>query len=148
MMVKGDVVGETLFYGRGAGQDATSSAVISDLAEAGDALLSPRRNLGFMPHGLYGTCKPIDQITSEYYIRLSVQDRPGVIAQIAGILGEGDVGISSILQPESDEEGTTVPLVMMIHEATHAQMKTALDRIAALDCVKKPPRMIRVEHFS
>lgn len=148
MMVKGDVVGETLFYGRGAGQDATSSAVISDLAEAGDALLSPRRNLGFMPHGLYGTCKPIAQITSEYYIRLSVEDRPGVIAQIAGILGESDIGISSILQPESDEEGTTVPLVMMIHEATNAQMNAALERIAALDCVKKPPRMIRVEHFT
>jgi homoserine dehydrogenase len=148
MMVKGDVVGETLFYGRGAGQDATSSAVISDLAEAGDALLSPRRNLGFMPHGLYGTCRPIDQIVSEYYIRLSVEDRPGVIAQIAGILGEGNVGISSILQPESDEEGTTVPLVMMIHEATNAQMNAALARIAALDCVKKPPRMIRVEHFA
>jgi homoserine dehydrogenase len=148
MMVKGDVVGETLFYGRGAGQDATSSAVISDIAEAADALLSPRRNLGFMPHGLYGTCKPIDRITSEYYIRLSVEDRPGVIAQIAGILGEGNIGISSILQPESDEEGTTVPLVMMIHEATNAQMNAALERIAALDSVKKAPRMIRVEHFS
>ena len=59
--VKGDIVGETLFYGRGAGQDATSSAVLSDLAEAGDALLSPRRNLGFIPHGLYGACKPLDR---------------------------------------------------------------------------------------
>jgi homoserine dehydrogenase len=147
MAVKGDIVGDTLFYGRGAGQDATSSAVISDLAEAADALQSPRRNLGFMPHGLYGTCKPIDQIVSEYYLRISVEDRPGVIAQIAGILGEHSIGISSILQPEGDE-GATVPLVLMIHRATNGQMSGALAKISALACVKKAPRMIRVEHFS
>lgn len=146
--VKGDVVGDTLFYGRGAGQDPTSSAVISDIAEAGDALLSPRRNLGFMPHGLYGTCTPIEDIVSEYYLRLTVEDRPGVIAQIAGILGEANIGISSILQPESEDEGSAVPLVMMLHRATNAQIQKALDRIASLDCVKKPTRMIRVEHFA
>ncbi|MEQ1861586.1 MAG: homoserine dehydrogenase [Chthoniobacteraceae bacterium] len=148
MMVKGDVVGETLFYGRGAGQDPTSSAVISDIAEAAEALVSPRRNLGFMPHGLYGTCKPIAGIVSEFYVRLTVEDRPGVIAQIATILGELNVGISSILQPEAEAEDATVPLVLMIHMATNAQITAALDRIGALDCVKKPPRMIRVEHFA
>jgi len=147
LAVKGDVVGESLFYGRGAGQDATASAVIGDLAEAADALQSPRRNLGFMPHGLYGTCKPIDQIVSEYYLRLSVEDKPGVIAQIAGILGEQNIGISSILQPEGDE-GATVPLVLMIHKASNGQMSAALARIGALACVKKEPRMIRVEHFN
>jgi len=147
LAVKGDVVGESLFYGRGAGQDATASAVIGDLAEAADALQSPRRNLGFMPHGLYGTCKPIDQIVAEYYLRLSVEDRPGVIAQIAGILGEQNIGISSILQPEGDE-GATVPLVLMIHKASNGQMSAALARIGALACVKKEPRMIRVEHFN
>lgn len=146
--VKGDVVGETLFYGRGAGQDATSSAVIADITEAADALLSPRRNLGFMPHGLYGTCQPIDDIVSEFYVRLSVEDRPGVIAQIAGILGDLNIGISSILQPESEDEGATVPLVLMIHKASNGQITSALRRIDALECVKKPPRMIRVEHFT
>ncbi len=148
MAVKGDVVGETLFYGRGAGQDATSSAVISDIAEAADALLSPRRNLGFMPHGLYGNCRSIGEIESEYYLRLTVEDRPGVIAQIAGILGELNIGISSILQPESEDEGSCVPLVLMIHRASNAQIQMALDRFGKLDCVKRPPRMIRVEHFS
>lgn len=146
--VHGDVVGETLFYGRGAGQDPTSSAILSDIAEAADALACPRRNLGFMPHGLYGACKPIDSILSEYYVRLTVEDRPGVIAQISGILGELQVGISSILQPESDEEGAHVALVMMIHTASSAQMRTALERIAKLSCVKRPPHLIRVEHFS
>jgi homoserine dehydrogenase len=146
--VKGDVVGDTLFYGRGAGQDPTSSAVIADIAEAADALISPRRNLGFMPHGLYGTCKPIDDIVSEFYVRLSVEDRPGVIAQIAGILGDLSIGISSILQPESEDEGSTVPLVLMIHKATNGQMRAALAQIGKLACVKRPPRMIRVEHFT
>jgi homoserine dehydrogenase len=145
--VKGDIVGETLFYGRGAGQDATSSAVIADIAEAADALVSPRRNLGFLPHGLYGSCLPISQIVSEFYVRLNVEDRPGVIAQIAGILGDLSIGISSILQPESEDEGSTVPLVLMIHRATNGQMQAALERIGALSCVKGPSRMIRVEHF-
>ncbi len=148
MAVKGDVVGETLFYGRGAGQDATSSAVISDIAEAADALLSPRRNFGFMPHGLYGACNPIDEIESEYFLRIPVEDRPGVIAQIAGILGELNIGISSIFQPESEDEGATVPLVLMIHRASNAQIQDALSRMNQLDCVKKKPCMIRVEHFS
>jgi homoserine dehydrogenase len=148
MAVRGDIVGDTLFYGRGAGQDATSSAVISDIVEAADAVLAPRRNLGFMPHGLYGTCKPIDDIESEYYLHLQVEDRPGTIAQIASVLGELQIGISSILQPESPDQGSTVPLVLMIHRATNGQMKTALERFATLPSVRPEPRMIRVEHFS
>ncbi len=146
LAVHGDIVGDTLFYGRGAGQDPTSSAVIADLAEAAAALQSPRSNYGFMPHGLYGTCKPIDQIVSEYYLRLTVEDRPGVIAQIAGVLGELNIGISSIFQPEG-EEGEAVPLVLVIHKATNGQINAALEKIAALPCVKKTPRMIRVENF-
>lgn len=145
--VRGDVVGDTLFYGRGAGQDPTSSAVISDLADAALAIETPRRGYGFTPHELYGRCKPINRIESQYYLRLSVDDKPGVLAQIAGILGENHIGISSVIQPEAHEE-SDVPLVLMIHYATNAQMQAALARIAALGCVKKPPRLIRVETFS
>ena len=147
LAVHGDIVGDTLFYGRGAGQDPTASSVIADIAEAAIALQSPRSNYGFMPHGLYGTCKPIDQIVSEYYLRLTVEDRPGVIAQIAGVLAELNIGISSLFQPEGNE-GEAVPLVFVIHKATNAQIKTALEKIAALGCVKKTPRMIRVENFA
>ncbi len=147
LAVHGDIVGDTLFYGRGAGQDPTSSAVIADLAEAAAALQSPRSNYGFMPHGLYGTCKPIAEIVSEYYLRLTVEDRPGVIAQIAGVLGDLNIGISSIFQPESDE-GEAVSLVLVIHKATNAQITSALEKIGALPCVKKAPRMIRVENFA
>ena len=147
LAVHGDIVGETLFYGRGAGQDPTSSSVIADLAEAAAALQSPRSNYGFMPHGLYGTCKPIAEIVSEYYLRLTVEDRPGVIAQIAGVLGALNIGISSIFQPEGDE-GEAVSLVLVIHKATNAQITAALEKIGALPCVKKTPRMIRVENFA
>lgn len=145
--VQGDVVGDTLFYGRGAGQDPTSSAVISDIAEAALALASPRHSYGFTPHGLYGTCKPIDQIVSKYYLRISVHDQPGTLAQIAGILAEGRIGISSVIQPE-EHEPDAVPLVLMVHDASNAQMRGAIDRISKLACVKRPPKMIRVETFN
>ena len=144
--VHGDVVGETLFYGRGAGQDATSSAVISDLADAGIALETRHRSFGFTPHGLYGTCRPIDQIASQYYLRLAVEDQPGVLAQVAGILGAHHIGIASLIQPESSG-GDTVPLVLMTHSATNGQIQSALARIAELPCVKRPPRMLRVATF-
>ena len=82
--VCGDVVGETLFYGRGAGQDPTASAVISDLAEAAIALGGARRCYGFTPHGLYGNCRPLEEIQSRYYLRLAVDDRPGVLGPGGG----------------------------------------------------------------
>jgi homoserine dehydrogenase len=147
LAVHGDVVGDTLFYGRGAGQDPTASAVISDLAEAALALQSPRRDCGFMPHGLYGQCKPLDDISTQYYLRISVEDRPGVLAQVAGLLGAENIGISSMIQPET-EEGEDASLVLMVHDATHGQMRRALEKISALDCVKKAPQMLRVENFS
>ena len=147
ILVQGDIVGETLFYGRGAGQDPTSSAVISDLAEAANALRGPRYSFGFTPHGLYGTCKPIDQIVSQYYLNISVDDQPGVLAQVAGILGEGGIGISSVIQPE-EHDPNRVPLVLMVHTATNAQINAAVDRIAKLPCVKDTPQLIRVETFS
>src|ERR1700761_421762 len=142
LAVQGDIVGDTLFYGRGAGQDPTSSSVIADLAEAAVALQSPRSNYGFMPHGLYGTCTPIDDIVSEYYLRLTVEDRPGVVHQVAGVFAELKIGISSIFQPEGNE-GEAVPLVLLIHMATNHQIAAAQQRIAELPCVKKEPRMIR-----
>ncbi len=147
LAVHGDVVGDTLFYGRGAGQDPTASAVIADLAEAALALASPRRDCGFMPHTLYGECKPLDSISTPYYLRVSVRDRPGVLAQVAGILGALDIGISSMIQPES-AEGEDASLVLMVHDATHGQMQRAIARISALECVKKAPEVLRVENFA
>jgi homoserine dehydrogenase len=142
--VRGDIVGETLFYGRGAGQDPTSSSVLSDLAEASMGLQSSRFCYGFTSHDLYGKCQPIEDSVSKYYLRLTVDDRPGVLAQIAGALGQAEIGILSVIQPETHSENAAV-LVLMIHDAFFGAMAAAVARIAALDCVKAPPALLHVE---
>ncbi|MFA7234942.1 MAG: homoserine dehydrogenase [Terrimicrobiaceae bacterium] len=145
--VRGDVVGETLFYGRGAGQDPTSSAVLGDLAEAAISLASPRESCGFAPHDLYGHCKPIGESISKFYLRLGVEDRPGVLAQIAGALGAAGIGILSVIQPESHTEGS-VPLVLTLHDAPYGKMRAAAATLAALPCVKTEPLLLHMESFS
>ncbi len=145
--LRGDVVGEALFYGRGAGQDPTASSVIGDLAEAVIALESPRRCYGFTSHDLYGKCKPIDEAISQFYLRLRVEDRPGVLAQIAGVLGEAGIGISSVIQPESHDPGP-LPLVLMLHDASFGAMRRAKEHIAALACVRAEPALLEVETFA
>lgn len=143
LMVHGDIVGDTLFYGRGAGQDPTTSSVISDLAQAAIWFDSGGKAFGFTPHGLYGKCLPIERVVSGFYLRLSVIDKPGVLAQVATILGSHQIGISSVVQPEG-HEGDAVPLVLMIHDAAFGRMQTALELIRQLDCVKARPVLLRV----
>ncbi len=145
--VRGDVVGETLFYGRGAGQDPTASAVISDLAEAAIALGGQHRTYGFTPHGLYGTCKPLEAIVSRYYLRLAVDDRPGVLGQVAGILGRHEIGISSVVQPETHDEADRAQLVLMLDRASDGQMQRALADVLRLESVMPPAALLRVEGF-
>jgi len=145
--VRGDVVGETLFYGRGAGQDPTASAVLGDLVEAGITLVSPRESCGFASHDLYGRCKPVADSISKFYLRLGVEDRPGVLAQIAGALGEAGIGILSVIQPESHAEGP-VPLVLTLHDAPYGKMQTAAATLSALPCVKTEPLLLHMESFS
>ncbi len=146
--VRGDVVGDTLYYGRGAGQDATASAVLSDLADAAlDLKCGTRSRIPpFVPHEREGAVLPIAEVVSRYYVRLSVVDRPGTLARIAAILARAKIGISSVIQPEG-HEGRSVPLILMIHDATNAAMAKALGTIARLDVVKETPVMIRVESF-
>lgn len=145
--LRGDVVGESLFYGRGAGQDPTASSVIADLAETPVALKSPRRCYGFTSHDLYGKLKPADEVVSQFYLRLLVDDTPGVLAQIAGILGDAGIGISSVIQPEGHDAGP-LPLVLMIHDASYGRTREAVGRIASLACVKAEPAVLPVETFS
>jgi homoserine dehydrogenase len=142
--VRGDVVGETLFYGRGAGQDPTSSSVLGDLAEAAIGLERSRFCYGFTSHDLYGKCQPVELSISKYYLRLSVDDRPGVLAQIAGALGDAGIGILSVIQPETHCEGLAV-LVLMIHDASFGAMQAAAAKIASLACVKDTPALLHVE---
>jgi len=145
--VRGDLVGDSLFYGRGAGRGPTSTSVIGDLVEAAHVLDAPRGTFGFAPHALYGNSRPSPEIVGSYYLRLSVDDKPGVLALIAGVLGEAGIGISSVVQPESIA-GVETPLVLMIHEAAYGAMCAALAKIAALGCVKGEPVLFNVETFS
>ncbi|KAB2653232.1 MAG: homoserine dehydrogenase [Verrucomicrobia bacterium] len=146
--VRGDVVGDTLFYGRGAGKDATASAVLSDVADAAlDLKLGGKvRVAPFNACAKKGRVMPMDEITSRYYLRLSVADKPGVLAKISAILASAKIGISSVIQPEG-HAGDSVPLILMIHDATNAAMQKALAKIAKLPVIKGKPVMFRVENF-
>ena len=145
ILVTGDVVGETLFYGSGAGQDPTSSAVISDLADAATRVVGGNSRTGFVPHGLYGKPMPVEETVSKYYLRLEVEDRPGVLAQISTLLGENDIGILSMIQPEGNESDGAAPIVLMLHYAPFGVVRDTIARIAALDCVREEPMWMRVE---
>jgi homoserine dehydrogenase len=146
--VRGDIVGDALFYGRGAGKDATASAVLSDLADAALDLKfgNNHRVPPFVPHECSGAVAPIEEVVSQYFVRLNVTDKPGVLAKIATIFGESNIGISSVIQPEG-HEGKSVPLIFMLHYATNGAAMKALAKIARLPVVKSKPVMIRMETF-
>ncbi|MCP4848259.1 MAG: homoserine dehydrogenase [Verrucomicrobiaceae bacterium] len=143
--VHGNVVGETLFYGSGAGQDATSSAVISDLADVAENLINEVGCTGFVPHGDYGVALPLEETLSQYYLRLSVVDEPGVLARIANITGENGIGILSVIQPEPKEPSEHIPLVLLLHDATYGTVSTALKAVLALESVESEHTLLRVE---
>ena len=145
--VRGDVVGDTLFYGRGAGKDATASAVLSDVADAALDLKNGKvRVQPFVAYATKGRVIPLDEIVSRYYVRLSVVDKPGVLAKVSAIFAGAKIGISSVIQPEG-HEGESVPLILMLHDAPNAAMRKALDKISKLPVVKGRPVMFRVESF-
>lgn len=145
--LRGDVVGDALFYGRGAGSGPTASAVISDLADAATALFSKSepRCSGVRPHSLYGRCVPPDEVSSRFYLRLAVDDQPGVLGQVASALGRCGIGITSALQPEGHDAGGRAQLILMLDLARAGQMQAALREIESLACVLPPARLLRVE---
>ena len=148
VFVRGDVVGDTLFYGRGAGKDATASAVLSDMADAALDLKSgvKHRVPPFVPHECRGAVAPIADVVSQYFVRLNVADKPGTLAKIAALFGQSDIGISSVIQPEG-HEGKSVPLIFMLHYAPNGAVTKALAKIGRLPVVKGKPVMLRVENF-
>jgi homoserine dehydrogenase len=148
VFVRGDVVGDTLFYGRGAGKDATASAVLSDLADAAlDLKFGTKHRIPpFVPHECEGAVLPMDQTVSRYFVRLDVVDVPGTLAKIAKVFAASKIGISSVIQPEG-HEGESVPLIFMLHDAPNGAVKGALKKIGGLSVVKGTPIMLRVENF-
>ncbi len=148
VFVRGDIVGDTLFYGRGAGKDATASAVLSDLADAAlDLKFATKHRIPpFVPHDTNGAVARMDEVVCRYFVRLNVADQPGVLAKISAIFGAARIGISSVIQPEGDE-GASVPLILMLHDAPNGDVRRALVKIGKLPAVKGAPVMIRVENF-
>lgn len=140
--VVGDCVGETLYYGAGAGGNATASAVISDIIEIARTKSSPM--LGFKTPSDKLRLKPRDKIISAYYLRILVLDKPGVLAKIATIFGEVGISIDTFLQRKAKDKNHST-LLLSTHSCSEAEIKVALKRIGALDVVHAIPVMIRIE---
>jgi len=147
VFLSGDVVNDLMFYGRGAGQMPTASSVWADVVEiarriaAGQAAVPQDLPvLGRKPL----TLKPIEEVSSAYYLYVSPLDQPAVLAQVAGILGKYEISIASVIQ-KTRRHAKAVPVVMMTHEAPEGSMRKALQEIDALRVIVAPTRMIRVE---
>lgn len=141
--VIGDRVGETLYYGAGAGGDATASAVISDLIEIARGKTSLMLGFENSPHIPF-TLKPKDNIKSHYYVRLLTIDKPGVLAQIASILNKNNISISAFLQKESKQQNSA-KILFSTHITTEYDIKNTLDELKKLDSILQDPYMIRIE---
>jgi len=148
--IKGDAVGATLFYGQGAGQMPTGSAVVGDLVELGRNLLVGATGRRVPPLSFQESAiekiplKRVDEVVMPFYMRFSALDRPGVLSKISGILGENDISIAAVTQKERQISGA-VPIVMMTHEAYEKNVQRALKEIDRLDVVKGKTMFIRVE---
>jgi len=146
VLVRGDVVGDTLYYGRGAGGDPTASAVISDLGQIAAHFPQEQKARNVGHEALHSRLKTMDEIVSRFYLRLQVVDRPGVLADVARVLASRQIGISSVIQPEA-QAGEITPLVLMLHDAPESQLLAAVQEIAKIGAVKAPPVHLRVEDF-
>jgi homoserine dehydrogenase len=147
IFLTGDAVGDLMFYGRGAGQMPTASAVVSDVVEIARRIAHGLPSLALElpsvgPSPLPLT--PMEAIRCCYYLRVTAQDKPGVLSRVAGILGENDISISNVIQKG---RGTreAVPVVMLTHEARERDMRAALTKIDRLRDVAAATTMIRVE---
>jgi homoserine dehydrogenase len=150
--VVGDVVGTTLYIGRGAGQDATSSAVISDIVDAVGVLCSQKPPLipdevpGILGDGSDLTISPAQNVTGCYYFRLFVRDEPGVLEQVASIMAKQRVSIASVLQRESDAPDVA-SLILTTHETNEAAIERAVLGLQVADCVLDDPVVLKIADF-
>ncbi len=145
--IRGDMVGEVMFFGPGAGGHATASAVLADIVDAAHARRHGPLNPGFVVHGLYGRTKPVERTVTDYYLRIPVNDQPGVIAGIAGVLAGKRIGIGATvsLPPSQMPEGKFTEVIFMTHEAPYGLMREAVVEIAHLPYVTGQPVVFRVE---
>jgi homoserine dehydrogenase len=150
VLVQGDAVGPTLYYGAGAGSLPTASAVVADVIDVARTLTIDPGNrvphLAFQPGELSDLpVLSMDDVVTAYYLRMRVDDRPGVLAAVAGILSDNGISIEAMHQKEPAVGETQVPLVMLTHAVSEARMNTALGAIESLDAVAGEVTRIRVE---
>jgi len=147
--LKGDMVGEQLFYGRGAGREPTASAVVGDVIEAARTIVQGACHQG-LPAGYpgdwsaAGEVMDMKQIVTNYYLRVQANDQPGVLSKISGIMSDHRISIHSVFQKGRDSSGT-VPVVFLTHRAREADVQDACARIGELDVVERLPIIIRIE---
>ena len=147
LSVVGDAVGSTLFYGKGAGDMPTGSAVVSDIIDIGRDILagcSNRTPIAAFRQRARLKLRKMADITSCYYLRFTAMDKPGVLSRISGVLGRNNISIESVIQ-KGRGAAEAVPLVMMTHEAVERDVRTALEEINKMDCVDGHTAVIRVE---
>lgn len=145
--VHGDAAGESLFYGRGAGQNPTASSVVADLVEAARSLKQTAGHRGFLPYRESGRILPVGETSTAYYVRFDVTDRPGVIAEIARILADHRIGISGTHSPvnPANPDAEFVDMVFLLHSCPFGKLQAALSEIESLDCINSTPVVFRIE---
>ncbi len=152
VLVKGDAVGHTLFYGRGAGAEATASAVVADLVDVTRmATADPEHrvpHLAFQPDRLSDTpILPMDEVETAYYLRLRALDRPGVLADVTRICAERAISIDAIFQKEAGEGEEQVDVVILTHVAKERDVNAAIRAIESLPTIPAPVVRIRLEEL-
>lgn len=152
VLVKGDAVGPTLYYGAGAGSEPTASAVVADVVDVVRMLTTDPENrvphLAFQPGKLVDLAiLPIEEVKTTFYLRMQVVDKPGVVARIASILAESQISIEAIQQKEPSEGDNTVPLVMLTQKVIEKQLDKAIAEIEQLETVFGQVMRIRVERL-
>ena len=150
VVVKGDAVGPTLYYGAGAGSEPTASAVLADVIDVARALTSDPDNrvphLAFQPNKMSDvTVLPIDEVISSYYLRMHAIDRPGVLADITRILGDAGISIEAILQKEPLAEASHVPIIFLTQRVKEKNIIHAITLIEKLDSINGEVMLIRME---
>ncbi len=146
IFVKGDLAGENLFYGQGAGALPTSSAVVSDIVSIARSISAEGKSKSYAAAFSDDTIrlKNMDDVKTKHYVRFSTVDKPGVLAKVSGILAKYDISIASVTQ-KVKKSTNTVPIVMMTHNALEKNMAGALKEINALSQIKKKTVRVRVE---
>lgn len=153
VVVKGDAVGPTLYYGAGAGAEPTASSVVADLMDVARLIdtTSAQRvpYLAFQPEQVQDLpILPIDEVESAYYLRLRASDKPGVLANVTKILGDRDISIDAMMQKEPDENETEADIVILTHIMIEKNMNAAIAAIELLDAISGKVVRIRMEELA